>query len=56
MFSLRVLNELQMQPSTLSHLSFYPGTSAKQITFLPQLMNKEKSLTTYPANQKILST
>ena len=29
---------------------------AKQITFLPQLMNTEKSLTTYPANQKILST
>ena len=30
---------------------------AKQINrFLPQLMSKEKSLTTYPANQKILST
>ena len=28
----------------------------QQITFLPQLMNKEKSLTTYSANQKILST
>ncbi|CAH3038131.1 unnamed protein product, partial [Porites evermanni] len=28
----------------------------KQITSLPQLKNKEKSLTTYPANPKILST
>ena len=29
---------------------------AEQITFLSQLLNKEKSLTTYPANPKVLST
>ena len=29
---------------------------AKKITFLPQLMSKENSLTTYPENPKILST
>ena len=32
------------------------SSKAKQITFSPQLVNKEKSLTTYPANPKILST
>ena len=32
------------------------SSKAKEITFSPQLVNKEKSLTTYPANPKILST
>ena len=41
-----------MQPSTLSQLSFSPGRPNK-LHFYPQLMNKEKSLTTYSANQKM---